>query len=298
MCALFMTTVHKLNHNGHTAFVAPPFPQRSTNGWMISVAAAIERGEENRLISRWAASARVFELVSSNSGALSLPTWSHKYKHTSGHIPHYQECSVSSSTDTESPQLNCKFNGDQFGASFSQIRAAVLEIWTLWWRPCEYTANVRLPLFYKGVENIFVCDLSSELRISTSTQPICTGQKPVNSQFSAEFYDKYFKTLTPIWKIRPESLVCVDYSCCCCVLYAPCWEIADMMNLWTFEPLHAPNWPAGRPRSRPEGIIPKNLMILLFSSPSAIMLLIFYNYAFFPAIMLMHAQQIESVTTL
>ena len=38
--------------------------------------------------------------------------------------------------------------------------------------------------------------------------------------------------------------------------------------------------------------------ILLFSSPSAIMLLIFYNYAFFPAIMLMHAQQIESVTTL
>ena len=54
--------------------------------------------------------------------------------------------------------------------------------------------------------NIFVCDLSSELRISTSTQPICTGQKPVNSQFSAEFYDKYFKTLTPIWKIRPESL--------------------------------------------------------------------------------------------
>ena len=50
----------------------------------------------------------------------------------------------------------------------------------------------------KGVGNIFVCDLSSELRISTSTQPICTGQKPVNSQFSAEFYDKYFKTLTPI----------------------------------------------------------------------------------------------------
>ena len=77
--------------------------------------------------------------------------------------------------------------------------------------------HVNIPQMYayhffysKGVGNIFVCDLSSELRISTSTQPICTGQKPVNSQFSAEFYDRYFKTLTPIWKIRPESLPLVS----------------------------------------------------------------------------------------
>ena len=33
------------------------------------------------------------------------------------------------------------------------------------------------------------------------------------------------------WDFIQVFCVCVDYSCCCCVLYAPCWAIADMMNL-------------------------------------------------------------------